>query len=63
MQPVLDLDEEIEKELKKFSGDGPDSKMHEFALPQAVTTPELGDHGLMPEPRGSGNDMQFWFAG
>lgn len=63
MEPAHDLGQNIEKELKKLAGDALDSRMPELALPKAEATPELGDSDLMAQPRGSGNDMQFWFTG
>ena len=57
-QPVggLDLDREIEKEMKRLTGGGP----KEPHLEEAKQADDSGPQML--SPRGSGNDMKFWFG-
>ena len=59
---MLDLDEEIEKELKRLTEDEPDKALEELSVPQAVLSPDHSGLGLADQPRGSGNDMNFWFG-
>lgn len=58
---MLDLDKEIEEELKKLTEDGPARGMQEIRPQQAVAVPENTDLDMRTQPRGSGNDMNFWF--
>lgn len=53
----LDLDQEIEKEMKRLTGGDPKEQIHE-----EDKSAEDSNKQILAAPRGSGNDMKFWFG-